>query len=195
MIASPGTPPATSIVRDVLIIGIAGGMGSKKSSLAHLIALSSGIPVIKLKWFLRDRAPVHDPASYRMDDIVDVISRLSAAPGTVFSYHGHNITGAPVVIIVGLHAFSCLGLAQVMNVKVFVDCAADIRLCRMVRKLAIEDTPTGDLMRLLDQYEAAHRASHEHMTTQRALADIIVSTEEGWSVLSSILQSTIRQRV
>ncbi len=185
---------ASTSARSILLIGIAGGMGSGKTSLSRLIAARCNVPIIRLKWFLRAGELAHTPASYEIDDLERTLAWLSAvrtSGGRTYNYRGHIITWSPVMIITGLYTFLYPTLMSLLKVKIFIDCDADTRLCRMIRGLTV-DVDARQYLRLIDQYESTASEMNSHLIAQRASADLIVEAHSAkWSTLNDILHPTI----
>ncbi len=140
-----------------LVVGIAGGTGSGKTTVAH--KLEAAIPdnrCIRIEHdaYYRDqshlspdeRAQVNydHPSSLETDLFVEHLRRLRAGEPVeipVYNFANHNraketrrVAPAPVIIVEGILVFTEAALREQMDIKIFVDTDADIRLMRRIRR-------------------------------------------------------------
>ena len=139
------------------MIGIAGGTGSGKTTIARAIAQSlpeEHVAMLEHDWYYRDRADLtHEqrgqlnfdhPDSLETSLLADHVRALRAgrgvdAPAYDFVTHARKaervrIAAKPVIIVEGILVFVDPELRALMNVKIFVDTDADIRLMRRIRR-------------------------------------------------------------
>jgi uridine kinase len=144
--------------------------------------------------YYRDAAalPGFDAATFDFDDVVardhDLLigdlTRLKAgkpvtAPVYSFIHHGREPDGeaippAPVVIVEGTHVLCTPALADLFDIRVFVDTPADIRFIRRLLRDQAERGRTAQSV--IDQYLKTVRPGHERLTEpSRTRADFIVA--------------------
>lgn len=178
------------------IVGIAGGTGSGKSTVANKLA--SAMPVgrcmtIDHDAYYRDqthlspdeRAQVNydHPAALETSLLVQHLATLRAGnsvdvPIYDFTIHTRrrevrHVDPAPVIIVEGILVFVEAALRELMDVKIFVDTDADIRLMRRIRRDLEQRGRTFQSVR--DQYYATVRPMHlEYVEPTKRWADLIV---------------------
>ncbi len=179
-----------------LVIGIAGGTGSGKTTIAHKLAAS--IPpercvVIDHDAYYLDQGhlPEAERADINYDHPAALESGLLAAqlgalrdgqgvdvPIYDFLTHTRRTTTrrvepAPVVIVEGILVFVEAAVREQMDIKIFVDTDADIRLMRRIRRDLEQRGRTFASVR--DQYYATVRPMHlEYVEPSKRWADLIV---------------------
>ena len=180
-----------------ILIAITGGSGSGKSTLAEALvnALSPGAAALMREdSYYRDAAslPGFDAATFDFDDVaardhdllIDDMIRLKAgkpvtAPVYSFIHHGREpdgeaIPAAPVVIVEGTHVLCTPALADLFDIRVFVDTPADIRFIRRLLRDQAERGRTASSV--IDQYLKTVRPGHERLTEpSRTRADFIIA--------------------
>jgi len=140
-----------------LTIGIAGGTGSGKSTIAHNIAAAlpaGGVVTLDHDAYYRDRPDLSfeercqinydHPDSLDTELLVAHLRRLRAGDAIeVPSYdfvrferrsETRRVEPAPVVIVEGILVFVEAALRAELDVKIFVDTDADIRVFRRIRR-------------------------------------------------------------
>lgn len=137
-----------------LLVGIAGGSASGKTSLARLlqqIAKTDSVSLLELDRFYRPRpqpaalgrvnfdCPQAVDLELAEQVVVELIGRGRAlAPVYNFATHQREgfqrIASAPIVIIEGLFAFSHRPLRQLLDLKIFVDTPSGERMARRIRR-------------------------------------------------------------
>jgi len=135
-----------------MIIGLGGGTGSGKSSIVRGLVERIGGCVIDLESYTLDRSdlppeersPVGDePAAIDTALLVahlEGLRRGEAIRKPVYSREAHGRTGAAVVaaarlvLVEGLFTLWWESLRSLLDVKVFVDAPADLRLIRRIRR-------------------------------------------------------------
>jgi uridine kinase len=116
--------------------------------------------------------------------LIDDLTRLKAgkpvtAPVYSFIHHGREPDGeaippAPVVIVEGTHVLCTPALADLFDIRVFVDTPADIRFIRRLLRDQAERGRTASSV--IDQYLKTVRPGHERLTEpSRTRADFIVA--------------------
>ena len=84
-----------------------------------------------------------------------------------------RVDPAPVIIVEGILVFADEGLRELMDIKIFVDTDADIRLMRRIRRDLEQRGRSFQSVR--DQYYATVRPMHlEYVEPSKRWADVIV---------------------
>jgi uridine kinase len=141
----------------MLIIGIAGGTGSGKTTVVNKIIkkLPEGeVTVISQDAYYRDNSHLplevrqelnfDHPEAIELDLLVEDIKKLrrgETIQQPVYSYltctRGKEkkiIPPMEVIIIEGILCLSSKELRELMDIKIFVDCEADVRLSRVIQR-------------------------------------------------------------
>ena len=179
-----------------LIIGIAGGSGSGKTTLALRLKARFGEEEVRLiphdSYYKRhDELPYEKrcllnydhPDAFETDLMVRHLKALKAGVPIqcpVYSYTEHNrtketITIQPtsVVIVEGLLIFQNPELRDLMDIKIFVDTDADVRILRRLTR-DVKDRGRS-LDSVVEQYLTTVKPMHEQfIEPSKRYADIIV---------------------
>jgi len=179
-----------------LVIGIAGGTGSGKTTVAAKLA--AAIPagrcvVIDHDAYYRDQSPLapHErdqvnydhPSALESDLLARHLADLRAGRGVdvpIYDYATHTrrvqvrrVEPAPLVIVEGILVFVEAPLREQMDIKLFVDTDADIRLMRRIRRDLEQRGRTFQSVR--DQYYATVRPMHlEFVEPSKRHADLVI---------------------
>ena len=179
-----------------LVVGIAGGTGSGKTTVAHKLA--AAMPegrciTVEHDAYYRDQGhlPPEERATINYDHPSALESSLLAEhlrdlragqpvdiPIYDFATHTRRsdtrrVSPAPVIIVEGILVFCEASLREQMDVKIFVDTDADIRLMRRIRRDLEVRGRTFQSVR--DQYYATVRPMHlEYVEPTKRWADLIV---------------------
>ena len=141
---------------NILVIGIAGGSGSGKTTLMNNIVerFKDNITVLSHDSYYRrhddmtyeERCKLNydEPAALEpalMVRPLDQLRRGEAIDCPVYDFTVHNrsdettrIEPRKVIIVEGILIFENRELRDLMDIRIFVDTAADIRLCRRVKR-------------------------------------------------------------
>ena len=179
-----------------LVVGIAGGTGSGKTTVAHKLAaaMPNGRCVtIEHDAYYRDQAHLspEDRAKTNYDHPDSLESNLLAThlrelragravdiPIYDFATHTRrretrHLEPARVIIVEGILVFTEAVLREQLDIKIFVDTDADIRLIRRIRRDLEQRGRTFASVR--DQYYATVRPMHlEYVEPSKRWADLIV---------------------
>ena len=202
--------------RKPLIIGVAGGTASGKTTIASAIMESLNHPqmlIIQHDAYYKDvsHLPMAERAKINFDhpDALEtelmvrhlrelIAGRPIEMPAYDFTTHtrlkkGVIIKPAKVIIIEGLLIFCEQALRELMDVKIFVDTASDLRLIRRLKRDIMERRRS--LGSVIDQYLGTVRPMHiAFVEPSRKYADIIIP--EGHNPVSTAMVVTmIRQRL
>jgi len=169
----------------MLIIGIAGGTGSGKTTVVKEItkSMSEGeVVVIPQDSYYKDNShlPLEErlelnfdhPESIDFKLLVKQLKELKAnkpIEQPIYSYltcsrsstETVHVDPAHIIIVEGILIFTCAELRNVMDIKVFVDADADDRLGRVITRDNIERAEllkrfSRDMRRLLNQCTSIH---------------------------------------
>ena len=189
-----GPPPAAT--RPPFLIGVAGGTGSGKTTVAERLAAMVGqreLALVKLDSYYRDRSdlPFEDRAAINYDhpDAFDwplLMTHLgdlvggASAPVPVYDFAAHLrtdeatvIEAGPVVVIEGILVLFEPRLRQLLDLKVYVDTDPDVRFIRRLQRDVADRgrTPAS----VIDQYLATVRPMHlQFVEPSKRYADVIV---------------------
>lgn len=167
-------------MEDVMVIGIAGGSGSGKTTLAREIERRLGQRVIMLShdaYYRRhDDIPFHErekmnydhPDALETDLLVSHIRQLKAGHAIecpVYDFSAHNrsdqtirVLPRRVIVVEGILIFQDRELRELMDLRIFVDAEADVRLCRRIKRDVSKRGRTVESV--LTQYEETVRPMH-----------------------------------
>ncbi len=200
-----------------MIIGICGGTGSGKTTIARKIVDAVGVENVVLieqdSYYRnlsdmpldeRHQANFDHPDSIDSDMLVNHIMRLKQGlpvemPLYDFVTHTRSdrievIKPRPVVIVEGILIFAETRVLDLLDVRVFVDTPDDIRLMRRLRRDINERGRTFE--RTLDQYERTIRPMHfEFVEPSKRHADIIIPEGSNTGVTVEFLCSMVRGKL
>ena len=199
-----------------LIIGIAGGTGSGKSTVAHKVAdalAASSVAFIDMDAYYNDYAHTSmderrrinwdHPNSFDWDLLIAHLKALSAGqsidkPQYNFVEHLRrketvHVPAADVVVIDGILLLSDRRVRELCDVKVFVDTDADIRLIRRLKRDILERGRPID--EIIDQYLTTVQPMHlEFVEPSKRYADVIVPRGGHNEVAIEMIVAKIRGR-
>jgi len=184
------------MVSRTLVVGIAGGTGSGKTTVAHKLA--SAMPAgrcvtIEHDAYYRDqghlsaeeRAKINydHPGSLESSLLIEHLRELRsghavAVPIYDFATHTRRretrtVEPARVIVVEGILVFTDRELRDQMDIKIFVDTDPDIRLMRRIRRDLEQRGRTFQSVR--DQYYATVRPMHiEYVEPTKRWADLII---------------------
>ena len=182
-------------MNDILVIGIAGGTGSGKTTLMDNLVKRFGDDVTVLShdnyyrrrddMTMEERQNVNydEPAALETDLMVRHLDKLrhgEAIECPVYDFTQHNrsdktITIVPkrVIIVEGILIFEDDDLRDLMDIRIFVDTDADVRLGRRILRDVEERGRT--LQSVLDQYQTTVKPMHEmYVEPSKKYAHLVV---------------------
>ena len=202
----------------MLIIGIAGGTGSGKTTVVRKIVdlLPDGeVIVIPQDSYYKDSShlPLEErlemnfdhPESIEFELLVDHIKKLKAGitvKQPIYSYltctraeETIPIEPRHIVIVEGILIFTCEELRDLMDIKVFVDADADDRLSRVITRDIVERGRS--VSKVLDRYDQTVKPMHlQFIEPTKRYADIIIpqggNNEVGINVLKIFVEKSLR---
>ena len=179
-----------------VVIGIAGGSGSGKSTVIHRIlqalpdATTSVIPHDAYykdhgHLSIEERKTINydHPESLDTDLLLEHLGILLAGGDIympVYDYNEHRrkdevacVTSTPIIIVDGILVLAEKALAAMMDIKLFVDADSDVRLLRRIRRDIAERGRT--IEDVLAQYEATVRPMYlQFVEPSKRRADVII---------------------
>ena len=181
--------------KDILVLGIAGGTGSGKTTLMKNIIdrFPGEVTVIshdnyykrhdELTYEQRCRLNYDEPAAFDTDLMIGHLDRLrrgEAIDCPVYDFTLHNRSGdtirvepKPVIIVEGIMIFVEPSLRALMDIRIFVDTDADVRLCRRILRDVKKRGRT--LESVLRQYQDTVKPMHEqYVEPSKKFADLVV---------------------
>lgn len=200
-----------------IILGIAGGSGSGKTTVARSLVEIIGeerIAYLEHDNYYRDlshlsveeRSMVNfdHPDSFDTPLLIEHIKALKDAKSVnkpVYSYTDHQRTEEvipveprPLIIVEGILVLENAALRSLMDIKLFVDTEDDVRLVRRLRRDIAERGRS--LERVLGQYEATVRPMHlTFVLPSRRYADVIVPRGGGNRVAIQMVADGVMRRM
>lgn len=179
----------------ILVIGIAGGTGSGKTTLMKNLIRQFGDEVTVLShdnYYKRhDELPYEErcklnydePAAFDTSLMVYHLEQLRrgfAIECPVYDFTVHNrsdetihVVPQKVIIVEGILIFENEALRNLMDIRIFVDTDADVRLCRRIKRDVNKRGRT--LESVLTQYQQTVKPMHEkYVEPSKKYADIVV---------------------
>ncbi len=202
---------------NVTVIGVAGGTGSGKSTLVQRLreAFKEEDVVTlchdyyykaypNLTYEERTKLNYDHPRSFDTDMMVEHIKTLkSGLPinRPVYSFVEHNrleetveVLPSQVIIVDGILIFENRELRELMDIKVFVDTDADIRLARRILRDVRDRGRTMESV--IDQYVSTVKPMHEEFVEpSKKYADVIIPEGGFNSVAVSMLIENINSLI
>ncbi|HEY8226782.1 MAG TPA: uridine kinase [Pyrinomonadaceae bacterium] len=200
-----------------MIIGICGGTGSGKTTVANRILES--VPASQVVFIQQDSyyrnlkdlpldfrqvANFDHPDAIDNDLLAHHVRKLKAGEPVdlpIYDFKAHtrmNETRAvdpkPIVIVEGILIFAEPRLLELMDIKVFVDTPDDIRFIRRLQRDLAERGRT--IESVIEQYVATVRPMHmQFVEPSKRYADVIIP-EGGHNLVSiDLLSGKIRERL
>lgn len=179
-----------------IVIGVAGGTGSGKTTVSRKILQAIGpdrIAHLQHDSYYRDQGHLPPDARSRQNydhpDSLDtplMVTHLSAlrrgeaAPIPVYDFATHTrqeqtqlLHPAPIILVEGILIFVERELRRLMDIRIFVDTDADIRLIRRLQRDVEERGRTVESV--IQQYLATVRPMHlKFVEPSKRYADLIV---------------------
>jgi uridine kinase len=179
-----------------LVIGIAGGSGSGKTTVALEILQRVGpdrIAYIQHDSYYKDltglppaqRAEINfdHPNSLETELLICHVEKLKAGKSIdvpIYDFSTHSRTGKTfkvnprgVIIVEGILIFADLALRSLFDVKIFVDTDSDVRLIRRMQRDITERGRTAESV--IKQYQSTVRPMHlEFVEPSKRYADVII---------------------
>ena len=201
----------------VTIIGVAGGTGSGKSTLVKRLQEAfkdDDVATLchdyyykahpELTYEERTKLNYDHPAAFDTDMLVEHIRALKSnvpIEHPVYSFVEHNRTEervlvkpSKVIIVDGILIFEHKELRELMDIKVFVDTDADLRLARRILRDVCERGRT--MQSVIDQYTTTVKPMHEEFVDpSKRYADVSIPEGGFNSVAVGMLIENIRSLI
>ncbi|TYZ61443.1 hypothetical protein PybrP1_011961 [[Pythium] brassicae (nom. inval.)] len=180
----------------ILVVGVCGGSGSGKTTLSRAIMTEFGaerVTYLSHDYYYKDLGHLtmeqraeHNfdhPDSLETDLLVKHLRQLRAGkqvevPSYDFGTHSRCeattlMKPNSVILVEGILIFADTELAELMDIKIFVETSADIRLVRRLRRDMEERARTAESV--MNQYMKTVRPMHMMFVEQsKRVADIII---------------------
>ena len=180
---------------DTILIGVAGGIGSGKTTLTHHLKEHFGEDVTVIghdSYYKRQEGKTYEerakqnydhPSAFDTDLLIEHLQALKRGESIqcpVYSYTDHNRTDqtvtvhpAKVIIVEGILIFQNPVLRDMFDIKLFVETDADERILR--RALRDVEERGRTLQSVVTQYLTTVKPMHDqYVEPSRKYADIIV---------------------
>jgi uridine kinase len=204
-------------MKDVVVIGVAGGTGSGKSTLVKRLQeafKNDDVATIchdfyykahpELSYEERTKLNYDHPAAFDTDMLVEHIRQLKEGKNVecpVYSFVEHNrttetlpVAPSKVIIIDGILIFENEELRDMMDIKVYVDTDADLRLARRILRDVRERGRSMESV--ISQYTNTVKPMHEQFVEpSKRYADVIIPEGGFNSVAVSMLIENIRSLI
>lgn len=201
----------------MLIIGVAGGTGSGKTTVVEQIVADlpqDEVCVISQDSYYKelsemsyqDRCEINfdHPGSIDFDLLIDHIEKLKvdqAIEQPVYSFEKHNrleetttILPRKVIIVEGILILAQPQLRELLDLKLYVHAESDERL---IRRLKRDIKERGrDFDEVIDRYQNTLRPMHnEFIEPSKEYADVIIPTNRKNKVAVEMIRDIIDQRI
>ena len=201
----------------MLVIGIAGGTGSGKTTVVNKIikSLPAGeVAVIPQDSYYKDSGHIpmeerskinfDEPASIEWTLLEKQLRELKEGKSIEMPTYSYltctrqketvHVEPRDVIIVEGILVLTQPSLCQLMDVKVFVDADADDRLIRVIARDCIERGRTPQMV--IDRYQAVLKPMHErYIEPSKRKADLIVPQGGNNTVAIKLLTDYISSRL
>ena len=201
----------------MLIIGIAGGTGSGKTTVVKQIIeelKNEEVDVISQDSYYQDTSHLSfedrkkinfdHPKSIDFDLLVSHLKELKAGNNIqqpVYSFKEHNRTSETVeieprkvIIVEGILILTHPDVREMFDIKIYVHADSDERLIRRLKRDIAERG--RDLDEVLNRYQTTLKPMHQQfIEPTKEFADIIIPTNRYNTVAVDIVQTIIRQRL
>ena len=197
----------------VMVIGIAGGTGSGKTTITRKLMQRFGndVSVIyhdnyykahhNMPYEERAKLNYDQPDAFDTDQLIEAVRALKRGRSVicpVYDYSIHDrsektvtVKPAKVVIVEGILIFENKELCDLMDIKVFVDADADVRILRRIVR-DVRDRGRS-LESVVNQYLSTVKPMHEkYVEPSKRNADIIVPEGGHNRVALELLMERVR---
>ena len=201
----------------ILIIGIAGGTGSGKTTVVNKIIqrlAEKDVTILSQDAYYRDNSdlPLEERQKINFDhpdalefellaENIRKLKRGEAIEQPIYSYltctrasETTTIVPRKAIIVEGILVLWPKELRKLMDIKIFVDCEADVRLSRVIQRDMVERG--RDVHTVLKRYEDTVRPSHlQFIEPTKRYADIIVPEGGNNKVAINIITQYIEKHL
>lgn len=204
-------------IKNMLIIGIAGGTGSGKTTVVHQIMNElpeTEVGIISqdsyykethnLSYEERTKINFDHPRAIDFDLLVQHLRELKAGKiieQPVYSFVTHNRTEdtimthpRKVMIVEGILILANPELRDMFDIKIFVHADSDERLIRRLKRDIAERG--RDMEEVLNRYQNTLKPMHQQfIEPTKAFADIIIPNDKYNTVAIDVVRAVINQRI
>ena len=201
---------------DIMVVGIAGGTGSGKTTITKKLMQHFGgdVSVIyhdnyykahhNMSYEERSRLNYDHPDSFDTDLLIQAVKDLKAGRSVtcpVYDYTIHDrsdqvivVKPAKVVIVEGILIFQSRELCQQMDIKIYVDTDADVRILRRIVR-DVRDRGRS-LDSVVNQYLSTVKPMHEQFVEpSKRNADIIIPEGGHNQVAMEMVMERVRAHI
>lgn len=200
-----------------LLIGIGGGTGSGKTTVAHMISeryAHLGVSLVDQDSYYHDRGHLSavervqvnydEPAAIDHDLLLDHLAQLAGGqsiqkPRYLFATHTRSsevdpVQSAPIVVVEGLFALWEPRICALMGLKLYCDADADLRFIRRLQRDTLERGRTAHSV--IEQYLRTVRPMHQlHIEPTKRNADLVVDTSSAFQAdLFQVVDGVLARR-
>lgn len=201
----------------MLIIGIAGGTGSGKTTVVNKIinSLPAGeVAVMPQDSYYKDSSHIppqerskinfDEPAAIEWTLLVDHLQQLKEGKTIEMPTYSYltctrqeetvTVRPADVVIVEGILVLTDPSIRDLLDIKVFVDADPDDRLIRVIARDCIERGRTPEIV--INRYQDVLKPMHmQHIEPSKRYADLIVPQGGSNTVAINLLTDYIESRL
>ena len=201
---------------DIMVVGIAGGTGSGKTTITKKLMQHFGgdVSVIyhdnyykahhNMSYEERARLNYDHPDSFDTDLLIQAVKDLKAGRSVtcpVYDYTIHDrsdkvivVRPAKVIIVEGILIFQSRELCQQMDIKIYVDTDADVRILRRIVR-DVRDRGRS-LDSVVNQYLSTVKPMHEQFVEpSKRNADIIIPEGGHNQVAMEMVMERVRAHI
>ena len=201
---------------DIMVVGIAGGTGSGKTTITKKLMQRFGgdVSVIyhdnyykahhNMSYEERARLNYDHPDSFDTDLLIQAVKDLKAGRSVtcpVYDYTIHDrsdkvivVRPAKVIIVEGILIFQSRELCQQMDIKIYVDTDADVRILRRIVR-DVRDRGRS-LDSVVNQYLSTVKPMHEQFVEpSKRNADIIIPEGGHNQVAMEMVMERVRAHI
>ena len=201
---------------NILVIGIAGGTGSGKTTLMrNITAQFEGMVTVlshdnyykrhdELTFEERCGLNYDEPDAIETSLMVEHLMQLrrgEAIDCPVYDFTRHNrsdetirLEPKPVIVVEGILIFENEPLRELMDIRLFVDTDADVRLCRRIKRDVNKRGRT--LESVLTQYQTTVKPMHEkYVEPSKKYANLVIPEGGKNAVALEMILGRIQQHL
>ena len=201
---------------DYLVIGIAGGSGSGKTTLTNQIAAQfmEQVTIIKhdnyykahddMDYEERSRLNYDHPNAFDTELMIEHLKALKRGESIecpIYDYTIHNrskdtikITPNKVIIVEGILIFENQELCDQMDIRIYVDTDADIRIIRRIQRDVMERARS--LESVINQYITTVKPMHEQFVEPSKKHANVIVPEGGYNQAAmEMIQNLIKNHL
>ena len=201
---------------ETMVIGIAGGTGSGKTTLTETLKERFGPDISVLyhdnyykshsdmPYEERSKLNYDHPDAFDTERFIRDLSALRRGESVqcpIYDYTIHDrssqtveVRPARVIVVEGILIFENKAIRDLMDIKIFVDTDADVRLCRRIKRDVNKRGRT--LESVLTQYQQTVKPMHEkYVEPSKRFADIVVPEGGKNTVALDMIMLTIQRHL